>query len=427
MENKKREGNLLVVIALFIFMGMQPTIIAKTISSFMTPMYVVSGVSTTAFSGMISISGLFAGLLAPVTAKLINSMGIKKLLLVSSIITVVAYYAITFVDASNSWLLYVIGLVNGIGQVGLSQVVISTIVTSWYPGKEKGTMLGIVMAGSNTFNFIFVNVIGYCLATFGNEFYVTLIQGFAALMAVVSIPLVLFVIRLNPAVDTTSTKKVETTETKEEVKEEAAPVEVPGMTMKEAQKTAIFWLFCFALVFLGIVVTGVQMHTNTYLQLECGADAATAGSIWSIAAPCAVISNLGMGWSFSKFGPQKTMTVVSFGWVACTVCLLLSASNITFAPIAVGLYGLVAATATVAPAFLTNVMFGQKEYAAIFGFVMMLFFLGCTLGSVVTAIIANAAGYTTMWLIDIVLVVITFGTFLFAIIKNKDAIEANSK
>lgn len=204
MENiKKKEGNILMIIALFIFMGMQPTIISKSISLFMTPMSMVRGVGTTEFSAMIAISGLLAAFLAPVTGKLMEKWGVKVLMLVSAILSIVAFWAISFITPETVGLLYVIGVINGISQLGLSNVVVSTIITSWYPGKNKGTMIGIVMAGSNAFNFMWVNVIGALLAANGDEFYVTLMGILAVIMAVVSIPLILFVFKLNPAMDNT--------------------------------------------------------------------------------------------------------------------------------------------------------------------------------------------------------------------------------
>lgn len=157
MENiKKKEGNILMIIALFIFMGMQPTIISKSISLFMTPMSMVRGVGTTEFSAMIAISGLLAAFLAPVTGKLMEKWGVKVLMLVSAILSIVAFWAISFITPETVGLLYVIGVINGISQLGLSNVVVSTIITSWYPGKNKGTMIGIVMAGSNAFNFMWL-------------------------------------------------------------------------------------------------------------------------------------------------------------------------------------------------------------------------------------------------------------------------------
>lgn len=419
MSKERREGNILMIIALFIFMGMQPTIISKSIALFMAPVCGVTGISTTVFSAMTSIAGLLAAFLASVTGKLLDSFGVKKLMLVSAILSIVAFWAITFVTAETSWLLYVIGVVNGLSQLGLSNVVVSTIVTSWYPGKKKGMMIGIVMAGSNAFNFMWVNVIGYLLAANGNDFYVNLIGILSLIMAIISIPLILFVFKLNPEMDTTSTAKKDG---------EAQPAaDVPGMTMKEAQKTAVFWLFCLALVCLGIVVTGVQMHTNNFLQAECGADAGLAASIWSVAAPCAIVSNLAMGFLFTKIGESKTIAIAGLFQILMAVCLVFAASNVNFGWAATACYGLSAGIATTAPAYLSNVMFGQKEYAKIYGFTMMIFLLGATVGSIVTAAVAESASYVTMWWIDLVLIVITFSVFLYAIIKSKGNIEANTK
>lgn len=420
MENiKKKEGNILMIIALFIFMGMQPTIISKSISLFMTPMSMVRGVGTTEFSAMIAISGLLAAFLAPVTGKLMEKWGVKVLMLVSAILSIVAFWAISLITPETVGLLYVIGVINGISQLGLSNVVVSTIITSWYPGKNKGTMIGIVMAGSNAFNFMWVNVIGALLAANGDEFYVTLMGILAVIMAVVSIPLILFVFKLNPAMDNTASAKKEDTD--------AAPVDVPGMTMKEAQKTGVFWLFCLALVSMGIVVTGVQMHTNNFLRMECGVDAAVAARIWSLAAPCSVLSNLGMGVLFSKIGEAKTIAIAGVCQVLMAICLILSATTLNFGYGATVLYGLSAGVATTTPAYLTNVMFGQKEYAKIYGFTMMLFLLGATVGSVITSAVSNASSYVTMWKIDFVLIIITFAVFLYTIAKSKSNIEANTQ
>lgn len=411
---KKIEGNILMIIALFIFMGMQPAIISKSISLFQAPLFIVKGVPITAFSGMTAISGLLAAVLASATGKLLEKFGLKKLMLVSAILALVAFYGLAFVNESNSWLLYVLGLINGISQLGLSNVVVSTIVTSWYPGKQKGTMLGIVMAGSNAFNFVWVNVIGSLLAANGNEYYVKLLGILSVIMAVVSIPLILFVFRINPVYDNTATAKAADT----------APVDVPGMTMKEAQKTGVFWLFCLALVSLGIVVTGVQMHTNTFLQLECGVDPGLAARIWSVAAPCAILSNIGMGVLFSKIGEKKTIILAGIFQILMAVCLIMAVKTPVIGFAATALYGLSAGIATTAPAYLANVMFGQKEYAKIYGFTMMIFLLGATAGSIITAAVSSAASYATMWKIDLALIVLTFSIFVYTIVKSQKNIDA---
>ncbi len=413
MSKAQKQGNILMIIALFIFMGMQPTLISKSISVFQPPIEAVHGISKATFMGFVSISGIFAAFLAPVTAQMMKKLGVKVLMLVSAILSCASFWALTLANGENAgWLIPVLGVVCGLSQLGISNVVISTIVTSWYPGQNSGTMIGIVMAGSNLFNFMWLNVIGSSLAKNGNESYASLMTVLTLIMAAVSIALILFVFRVNPAMNTAEAPKAADGEA-------AAPVEVPGMTMKEAQKTPVFWLFALALFGLGIVVTGVQ--SNAIIFFTELSDAAQGASIWSVAAPCAVISNFGLGILFSKIGAGKTIGILAVLQAAtCILLALTTGANVgAFGLGGAALYGLSAGVATTAPAYLTNLLFGQKAYAQIYGMIMLIFFLGCTVGSVITAIVAQAAGYVTMWWIDLGLVAVAYFVFFLALGKGK--------
>ena len=122
-----------------------------------------------------------------------------------------------------------------------------------------------------------------------------------------------------------------------------------------------------------------------------------------------------------KAGLSKGMIIIGLAMITSIVLLLFGQSTL-FAILFALIFGAFVAIAAMGPSYLTSEIFGKKEYGTILGTVIMFFQFGGAIGPTLSGFIYDTTGaYKITWIIFIVLLVITFSTFLLAFkLANKN-------
>ncbi|HEY4260636.1 MAG TPA: MFS transporter [Schlesneria sp.] len=151
------------------------------------------GWSRATISAAISNNLLLYGLIGPFAAAIMNSLGLRKTILVS-LATVATGVSLTIFMHSPWQLMLLWGVVVGGGTGMTALVLAATIVNRWFT-LHRGLVIGVLTASTATGQLVFLPVMAATVEHFGWRQAVLLIAGALAL----AIPLVAIFLRDRPA------------------------------------------------------------------------------------------------------------------------------------------------------------------------------------------------------------------------------------
>ncbi|KQU21565.1 MULTISPECIES: MFS transporter [Peribacillus] len=375
-----------VVLCGFFIMFAGFSIINSLHSLFMVPVTDDLGISRTAFSIALSIAGLGVAVASPFMGKLLAKGNMK---LIMSICVIMAGVGFMSYSLANSALYFsIVGFMIGICVAGFSNIPISIMVTNWFYEK-KGKAMGLAFAGSGIGAAVLSPILTTLISNYGwRTAYV--IAG--ALIIVLTLPLVLLFAKKSPAEKGLVPLGADEMESAENLESEQS-----GLTMGEAKKTAMFWIFVLGIVCFALVAGGVQMHIPAYL-MDIGHPAIFAGTIFGILSLANTVGKLILGAVFDKFGTAGGAIYVGFCMTTAMVALLLAKTQ-AFAFLFAIAFGFSIVISTLGPPFMTNDIFGKKDFGSIFGIVQVFFVAAGSFGVIVSGLIYDVTqSYRVAWI-----------------------------
>ncbi|MBC5627974.1 MFS transporter [Clostridium sp. NSJ-6] len=407
MEEKRPFYGWNIVAGSFLILAMPFAVIFLSHSIFLRPVTEALGFSATQFSLVFTIVAVSTAAVSPFMGKIIRKYDIKYVMALCGAIVSISFGVLGI--AKELWQFYLLSVVIGVFATGITQIPISYIITNWFPSEKKGVATGIAFAGGNLGAFCTILVISNLMPKIGYEKCYFIL---GSVMFVVTIAISLFVIKGKPS--DIGQLPYGTKETTINVKINKDEEEVTGYTLAEAKASPVFWIYIVAIVLLGLVFAGVQMHIPSYMQ-SVGYSLQFASMITSLVSIMGILSNVLIGMLLEKAGIKKGMLIIGVFMTLSVVCLLFG-KTVAFAILFAVIFGAFIAIASMGPSYLTSEIFGKKEYGTILGIVIMFFQLGGAIGPTLSGFIYDSTGeYTITWVIFIVLLIVTFGTFLFAI------------
>ncbi|WP_349730118.1 MFS transporter [Peribacillus frigoritolerans] len=376
-----------VVLCGFFIMFAGFSIINSLHSLFMVPVTEDLGISRTTFSIALSIAGLGVAVASPIMGKLLAKGNMKWIM---SICVVMAGAGFMSYSLANSAVYFcIIGFVIGICVAGFSNIPISIMLTNWFYEK-KGKAMGLAFAGSGIGAAVLSPIITKLISNYGwRTAYV--IAGI--LIIVLTLPLVLLFAKKSPA----EKGLVPLGSDKMEMAETTVESEQGGLTMGEAKKTAMFWIFVLGIVCFALVAGGVQMHIPAYL-IDIGHPAIFAGTIFGILSLANTVGKLILGAVLDKFGTAGGAIYVGVCMTIAMAALLLAKSQ-AFAFLFAIAFGFSIVISTLGPPFMTNDIFGKKDFGSIFGIVQVFFVTAGSLGVIVSGLIYDLTeSYRAAWI-----------------------------
>jgi sugar phosphate permease len=153
----------------------------------MVPMETTMGWSATTISTAVAINIVLFGLMGPFAAALMQSMGVRRTLLLGlGIIALASALSSRIATPAELMLTWGVGVGVGVGMIGL--VVGATISTRWFYAR-RGTVMGLLTAANATGQLVFLPVLAVVAERYGWR-SVGLVLGGVALL--VAIPIAIF-------------------------------------------------------------------------------------------------------------------------------------------------------------------------------------------------------------------------------------------
>lgn len=390
-----------IVLTSFLIMFSAFSIVNSLHSLFLVPVTEELGLSRTTFSIVLSVGGLGVAIASPFMGKLLVKGNMK---LTMSACVILAGIGFMLYSLAQSALYFgIVAFCIGVCVAGFSNIPISIMLTNWFYEK-KGMAMGLAFAGSGVGTALLSPFLTTLISNYGwRTTYV--IAG--ALIIVISLPLILFFTKKSPA------EKGLVALGSDRVKEKQEHIDQSGLTLAEAKKSGRFWLFIFGVVCFALVAGGVQMHIPAYL-IDIGHPAIFAGTIFGLLSLTNTVGKLVLGAIFDKFRTTGGMLFVGVCMTIAMVSLLMANSKSLAFVFAIA-YGFSIVIASVGPPFMTDDLFGKKDFGAIFGFVQIFFVATSSLGVIVSGFIYDLTNsYKVAWIIFLGLFILSVVSILIA-------------
>ncbi len=395
-----------IVLTSFLIMFSAFSIVNSLHSLFLVPVTSELGMTRTTFSIVLSVGGLGVAIASPFMGKLLTKGNMKLIMSVCVIFAGCGFMLYSF--AQSAIYFAIIAFIIGVCVAGFSNIPISIMLTNWFYEK-KGLAMGLAFAGSGVGTAALSPILTTLISNYGwRTTYV--IAG--VLIIVISLPLILFFTKKNPA------EKGTTALGADHIEEEQANTTQSGLTLAEAKKSGMFWLFIFGVVCFALVAGGVQMHIPAYL-IDIGHPALFAGTIFGLLSLSNTVGKLILGAIFDRFRTTGGILFVGVCMTIAMVSLLLSGAK-SFAFVFAIAYGFSIVIASIGPPFMTDDLFGKKDFGAIFGFVQIFFVATSSLGVIVSGLIYDLTqSYKVAWIIFLGLFILSVLCILLATSMTK--------
>ena len=369
---------------------------------FIGPLEEEFGWSRTQVNVSLSI-GVVTSFLSPLVGKFMDRFG-SRWTMAGSILLVAAAFLLRSI-MTELWQFYLFSAVMFAGTPGATMMPAGRLVLTWFP-KVRGRMMGIVTSGNNIGSGIAIPIVAVLIASVGWR-WTWALMGIALVGLAM---LVLLVIRDNAD------------DVLKEQKKRWAPAEISeqeknglkgGMTASAAIRTSAFWFLVIGMTLQQFVRTGVVSQMIPHLE-QVGFTGAVTASMMIVLAIFAASSKLIFGRLSESITARVAFIVIMIlQGIGLTVLLISGGSIVTWGAIVVfglGMGGVGALT----PLVIFD-MFGLKQFGSIMGLTRMAIAIPIFLGPIFAGLIFDSTGkYDMMFIITIILLVVSIGSFALA-------------
>ncbi|MDE1164388.1 MAG: MFS transporter [Pseudomonas sp.] len=299
-----------------------------------------------------SITFLFAGV--AISTQLVGWLyrrhGLRRVAIFSIVLQIIGYFAITRIQGSIGWL-YLAFFAMPIVCAGTIAITWTQLVNLWFE-RNRGLALAIILCGTGLMAMILPPLLSRLIAAYGWQ------AGFYALGAMpllFTLPLTLCWLRLPGQPAGAQPGKQD------------APVQLSGMSFKQALRSRMYWGFNVALI-LSVSLT-VGMVTNIVPMLQSkGLSPQQAAQVFSTFGISIIAGRLLVGYLLDRYSPSKVAAAsLALPALGCAIFYFSAGQSTPLLVLATLCIGASAGAEFDLAAFLMARYFGLRDYARIFG------------------------------------------------------------
>lgn len=355
---------------------------------FVEPVTSSLGISRAEFTLYTSFATVTSMCVMPVLGDLYRRVS-PKLVIVAGALCGFASMAL-FATAVDVAQFYFGAILSGVCISFCGGMPIAILLNNWFE-RRLGLATGIAFTGPGLVSSALSPVVASVVSSFGwRAGYVLL----GALVLLGILPATFFLIRMTPA--EMGLEPYGHGENSVVADDGARGSE--GMTRGQALRQPSFWLFLLASFLVGALTFGSQQHLVAYWGDSCG-DVGASAAAYSVVMLVAAVGKVLLGSLFDRFS-VKTVSLISGLAVLCAMVALVVFTIPPTMYLAAVLVGLIIPLQVMVPTNLTGRLFGQKDYAALYGLSSSALFLGAGVGAPLNAVLYDVtAGYIASWIL----------------------------
>ncbi len=359
---------------------------------FFNPLLTEFGWLRATLSGAASLSFLVHGVFSIFMGGLNDRFGPRALLTACGFFLGIGYLLMTWVN--SIWQLYLFyGLIIGVGQSGMDVILLSTIAR-WFK-KKRGTMSGIIKAGSGVGMVIMPIFVTWLITTYGwrTSFFVL-----GPFVFVIIISLSQFLVR-DPG------KKGQLPDNERNADDSISNSLETGLAFRETIQTRQFWTICAIYFVILICVYTVLMHIVQH-AIDLGISAANAANVLATIGGVSIAGRFVMGNAGDRIG-YRTALLICLLFLLTGLTWIQFAKNLWMLYLFAAIYGFAHGGFFSLNSPLVAKLFGTKAHGLIFGIVIFCSTIGGAIGPIMAGHIFDVSkSYQTVFMILTVLSVI---------------------
>lgn len=348
--------------------------IAGTVSFgfFMEPVTSDLGFERSAFSLYFSLVTVVGTATLPVYGRLIAKVGPRRIVIVGGIWTGAAIACLSLCRTLLEF--YAVGCLIGLGFFGCSYVAVPVIVANWF-ARGNGFVMGAAAACGGAVGVVLSLVFPSFIETGGWS------AGYVLLGVVVfalTTPVGLLLLRSAPQEMGLAPYGAGETQANAGVEVMNGSVQGKDVSYRQALRSPVLYATVAAFL-LYLVTVSVTQHLAAYFA-SVGFSAVTAGVFMSVISAGIIVTNALAGIISDKLGLTKAVGLCSVLYLASFILLPVSEA-VPFICAALVLMSIGNAFASVFAPMVTGFVFGQRDYASLWGIVSMACVLGQAIGA----------------------------------------------
>ncbi len=341
-------------------------IIMNCMGVFYKPVIESLGFTRGSFALYFSIAALSMMVVAPVMGKVLERRNIRVVMGICTVL-MSASFAL-FSQCTTLAQFYALSVFLGIGSAGTHIIPVSMMVTNWFEEK-RGLAMGIVFSATGIGGFIFNPFSNWLIENHGWE---TAYLVLGIIVGACTVPVAVFLVRARPQEKGLSAYGARA------LPEGSDAQAVPGLTGREALRTASFWFLAVMILFIAVANMGVLHHIVPYLT-DTGMDPATAANLMSLHMAVLVVGKLVMGDLSDRMGLMRSLVLCILG-LTVSIGLLFGATAFWIAVLFNVLFGFAISVRTVLPPLMAAACLGPRHFGVIYGFLNVFTTLGSAIG-----------------------------------------------
>jgi predicted MFS family arabinose efflux permease len=358
--------------------------VRATPSVLLVPLEKSFGWSADTIAGAVSVNILLLGLTGPFAVALMQTFGIRRVLLAALLLLLAGAVGAVFVR--HAWQLYLTwGLLVGLGAGATGFGIIATIANRWFASR-RGLVVGLLTASNASGQLVFLPALAALATSFG---WVSVPIAVAVLIAAL-IPFVWLLLAESPGA--VGLGPYGANQEAAPAPATANPFRVAVQGLARGSKSVDFWLLSGSFAVCGFSTYGlIGTHMIAYCA-DHGIPEVTAAGLMASLGVFDLFGTICSGWLTDRYNPR----ILLFWYYSLRGLSLLvlpfSQFNVFDLSIFAVFYGL-DWVATVPPTvMLTNEVFGHKDGPVIVSWIFCAHQIGGALAAVAAGAIRDATG-----------------------------------
>jgi MFS family permease len=383
LKNKRIFYGWLLVGAAALALANTTGLMVNSYSQFIKPVSEQFGFARSEFVLYATLQTLAIMLLVPLNAAIFARINPPMAIILGGILAAACWAGFSLADSLFHF--YILGLGVGAGLAFVGTVTMNMVISNWFIAK-KGLAIGLTLIGSGIGAMAWNPILAHLIIAWGPQAAYR-VSGLIAL----ALMLPLFILfRFHP-----KDIGLEPLGAQEEVGSAGAVMEEDGVLYAEAVRSRRFWILALALAFFPFSMLGVFTQLQPFLT-DLGFPAMFAAVAISVGGFFQVANRPVLGALHDRLGTRTLFILAvglcSGGLLGVTMLACFPAVPLPFLHLAAALFGAAAASPTVIAPLVVGAAFGRKDFAAIYGTVASLWYIGPAAGPLFAALIFDLTG-----------------------------------
>jgi len=359
-----------VVAGLFLVLTISSGLGFYNLSVYMNVLAAEKGFSVSSLSIAVSIFFIVGGVAGMWVAALLNRFDVRLIMVSGALLAGLALGSTGW--ASSLWQLYGLYVLFGFGNSAVSIVTSTTLVTRWFPGKERSVALSVASTGLSMGGVLITPLSARFFADFGLE---TVMPWLGVVFFAVIVPVAVLVIRPHPVAATGAG---------------AATPLTQGWLFSAAVRSRFFPLVTLAYVLCMASQVGSIAHLYNRAEGEVGyAVAATAVQVLTV---MSILCRL-LGGVLATRIPIRWFTLGNLLGQGAGLALIATAESPAGILIGAGVFGATVGNLLMLHPLLLAEAFGVRDYPRIFSLSNALTTIGVAGGPALLGFLYDFQGY----------------------------------